>query len=89
MQDVIEKLPSLFGPDDGQDIPKHLIGAQILGFGTLDFEPRMEGGLVIDYRAKGVSQAKRLILAFNERGMWVDSETPISSETSLDDGDRA
>jgi hypothetical protein len=66
---VIPKWPNFFDADRGEDIPTELIGATIAAIGTT--RERVEGGgLVIDYKPCGSAKVKRLVLAFNEVGMW-------------------
>lgn len=53
-----------------------LKGATILAIGAPEGADLEGGGLVIDYGfADGV--AKRLVLAFNEAGMWVEFDGPV------------
>jgi hypothetical protein len=77
---LIPRLPKYFHPQGGEEIPRDLLGASILGFGTT--EERVEGGgLVIDYQPTGNKGARRLILGFTELGMWVERLSTL-------DGDR-
>jgi hypothetical protein len=66
------KLPNIFGRNG--DVPVDLIGAEIIGFGTIENKPE-RGGLAIDYRPSGSTNVKRLELSFNEIGMWQKSLT--------------
>ncbi len=55
----------------GFEFPPDVVGARIVRFGTL--AERVEAGLlVIDYMPKGRNEVRRLRLAFNDMGMWVD-----------------
>jgi hypothetical protein len=57
----------------GKRIPKEIIGARIVGFGAAPIQVDIEGGgLILDYVPAGSSSAKRLVLGFNELGMWVE-----------------
>ena len=77
---VIKKLPTVLGPPEGRDVPLGLLGSEILAFGTAKkWDKRPEGGgLVIDYLPKGCRKARRVVLAFNELGMWVMNQGLIS-----------
>lgn len=70
----LEILPQ-FGNRDGYEFderPEDLIGAQIINIGSPADPGRLEGGgLVIDYKPAGSDQVKRLVLAFNELGIWI------------------
>ena len=66
-------LPHLFGRNEA--IPLGLIGATILQVGTYEDSNLVEtGGLVIDYRPAGTSEARRVVFAFNDVAMWVAGE---------------
>lgn len=67
---VIRRLPDSRDPEDGDELPVDLLGARILDIGTghIDAEG---GGLIIDYAPIGCTEPRRLVLAFNELGMWV------------------
>lgn len=74
---VIPRLPDWRDPAGaGEHVPTDLVGATILCFGAAPPECGIEGGgLVIDYRsAEGV--VRRLVLAFNELGMWIIQDCP-------------
>ncbi len=67
---ILSRLPNLFHPDRCEAAPSDLIGSRIIGFGTSN--ERIEGGgLFIDYQPPAKPK-KRLVLAFNEAGMWVE-----------------
>jgi hypothetical protein len=59
----------------GAVFPVDIIDAKIVRFGapvpSCDIEG---GGLIIDYIPEGQANEKRLVLAFNECGMWVEAE---------------
>ena len=57
----------------GRDaIPSDVVGAEIVAFGTFANASAVEGGgLVIDYRRPGERQVRRVVLGFNELGMWL------------------
>lgn len=68
----IPKLPNFFARELGGEIPADLIGAVILGIGTVPDPLDVDGGgLVVDYRPAKSKATKRIVFAFNERGMWV------------------
>jgi hypothetical protein len=71
---VIPRLPDRRDPSRrGDPFPPDLIGATVVGFGAAPPECDLEGGgLIIDYMPKGKADPKRLVLAFNELGMWVE-----------------
>src|SRR4051794_17237347 len=59
----------------GKLFPLDIINAEIVRFGAAPNECNLEGGgLIIDYLPKGQSEPKRLVLAFNELGMWVEQD---------------
>ena len=59
---------------NGEAIPRDLIGATIVRLGAAPAECDIEGGgLVIDYVPKDAIDTKRLVLAFNELGMWIEN----------------
>jgi len=69
---VIPRLPDWRDPLRSDAIPADLIGARIEKFGAAPIECDLEGGgLIIDYVPNGQIDAKRLVLAFNELGMWI------------------
>jgi hypothetical protein len=77
------RLPDFFHPHDGDEIPAQLSGATIIGFGTS--EERIEGGgLVIDYKSKNKSQVQRLVLGFNELGMWIHRKSSLDGGQECD-----
>lgn len=94
--DVVNRLPNYFRPEDGGDVPIDLIGATIVGFGSLA-EPCAvwSGGLVIDYRPQGQEQVIRLVLEAADTGMWavfrgILPEVPTqASPQGLSAGERA
>jgi hypothetical protein len=71
----------LLPPHQGDPIPEDLIGATVVGFGTVS-EPRAvpRGGLVIDYCKPGETARRRVVLGFNEIAMWVAAQAEPSSE---------
>lgn len=54
--------------------PPDLLGAELLRFGMPDTEhDRPEGGgLIVEYLPKGGTRARRMVLGFNELGMWLE-----------------
>jgi hypothetical protein len=73
---IVKKLPDIFGRR--QPIPKDLVGATILRFGTYQDGSLVEGGgLVIDFQPAGADETHRLVLAFNDTAMWVAAEFPV------------
>ena len=70
--EVVTAFPdSLHGAIEDAEVFRRLAGAEIIRIGAPskgDFEG---GGLIIDYRLHGFAEIHRLILSFNELGMWV------------------
>jgi hypothetical protein len=57
----------------GKLVPKEIIGARIIGFGAAPIEGDIEGGrLILDYIPAEADVPKRLVLGFNELGMWIE-----------------
>jgi hypothetical protein len=75
---IIPRLPHAFRPQDGKRIPRGLVGATIVRFGTVANEvseasnASLEGGgLLIDYIPRGETVPRRVAMAFNDVAMWV------------------
>jgi hypothetical protein len=67
--DVVGQLPDINGR--GDKLPHGLEGATIIRIGTLrDWSAVEGGGLIIDYRPSGSEELRRVVLGFNELGMW-------------------
>lgn len=80
---LIPKWPDRFDPNRGPEIPTELIGATIIAFGTS--EERIEGGgLFIDYRPRDNNEVHRVVLAFNELGMWVHRQSILNGGQESD-----
>jgi hypothetical protein len=70
--EILPNLQDYFRPEDGKALPEDLIGATVVGRGTVAEEGVAEGGgLVIDYRPPRSRTTKRVVFSFNELGMWV------------------
>jgi hypothetical protein len=84
MDKFLPKLPDSFYPENGDDVPRQLIGAKIVFWGTIA-EPMAAdgGGLVIEFIPEGGTTKKRIVFAFNERGMWIDEKR--SDDLSIPD----
>ncbi len=68
---ILPKLPDYFDRARGESIPPDLLGATIIEFGSAPKESDLEGGgLIIDYIPRDQTKKRRLVLAFNELGMW-------------------
>ena len=80
--EVISRLPDRHGAESGDALPDEFEGAVIVRFGTFA-ERRVEGGgLVIEYRKPNSNQVRRVVLGFNELGMWCEyAGTPESLPT--------
>ena len=76
--EVLPRLPDWFHPNQGDPLPCDIVGATIINFGTIPTARSVEGGgLIIDYQSPGSDQPTRIVLAFNELGMWVESQLPL------------
>ena len=76
--EIIPYMPSVFRR--GEAIPEKILGAEIRKFGTVPKELDVEGGgLSIEYIPTGEKELRRIIFAFNELGLWVESDEVISS----------
>lgn len=73
--DVIPRLPHYTTPEDGEALPNGLIGATILRMGTAKMPHVEGGGLIIDFVPQGTTRQRRIVLEFNELGMWVRAQT--------------
>jgi hypothetical protein len=77
---VVRALPSGWHyPEKEADLLSSMIGAEIIQIGRPEEEGVEGGGLVIDYIQKVQTKCRRVVFAFNERGMWVEfnEEIPI------------
>ena len=73
---VFPLLPNYFHFEQGNPLPKGLVGSIIVRMGTIPASGEVEGGgLVIDYRRPGSKKTRRVVLAFNELAMWVEHES--------------
>jgi hypothetical protein len=84
--EIIPRLAPSSGPEDGRPIPEEILGARIVRFGTIssDLLPSWLSqvetvGLVIDYVPQNASFMRRLVLGFNDRGMWVEHQSDPGS----------
>lgn len=67
-----------FMPPDA--VPEDLAGATIVQLGMANDGSQLDGGgLVIDYLPRGSTTPVRLVLAFNEGGMWKHYLGPIAT----------
>jgi hypothetical protein len=74
--EISDHLPKWFNSSETKDrFPEELQGASIIKIGTpINHTDRLEGGgLVIDFIPHGQTSRKRLVLAFNELGMWIEA----------------
>jgi len=79
---VLPQLPASLRPNHQSALPDDFEGAVIVRFGAVDSEEKPEGGgLVIDYRKPESSEVRRVVLAFNELGMWVEYAGSLESTT--------
>jgi len=80
---LIPRWPDRFDPNGGAAVPKELMGATILAIGT-SLESVEGGGLLIDYRLANSPEARRLVLAFNELGMWIHQQSIVGVSRESD-----
>lgn len=72
---VVRALPlARFYPEGAPEIFERLAGACILEIGGAAEGGIEGGGLIIDYVPAGSDAPRRVVFAFNENGMWVESE---------------
>jgi hypothetical protein len=70
--EVVQLLPDYFDYTRGDPVPDDLVGSVIVNIGTIPVNGAVEGGgLVVDYRPHGSQEIRRIVLAFNDCGMWV------------------
>lgn len=74
---IIPKLPDAINSEQrGELFPPDLDGSKIVNFDAAPPEYRLEGGgLIIDYIPDGSVETKRIVLGFNELGMWIQQRT--------------
>jgi hypothetical protein len=66
-------------------MPDGVVGSTIIALGMPNDERLVEGGgLVIDYLPPDSRFSKRLVLGFNERGMWIEHQTNPDQSLSGD-----
>jgi hypothetical protein len=93
--EIIPRLAPSHGPEDGDAIPDDIVGAQILGFGTIAWDlleevssPIEAAGLVVDYLPHGSDSPRRVSFGASELGVWVafqsDSLGPRTHAPSRD-----
>lgn len=72
---LVEALPAGWHPPEGGEAAfARLRGARLIQIGSPVEDGLEGGGLVIDYVVAGGSAPQRLVLAFNELGMWIEAE---------------
>jgi hypothetical protein len=75
---IRHKFADFFHPDDGENVPKDLINSEILDIGSPINNSDRGGGLVIVYKTKS-GLVKKIVLDFNELGMWVSEVEILAS----------
>ena len=78
---VARELPPTGGyTERAEALFEGLCGATIVEIGAPDEEnTKIEGGgLIIDFIPKSSDQVRRAIFGFNDRGMWVEYDGPIT-----------
>jgi len=80
--EIVPRLPDCRGSKYGDELPLKMVGAKILSVGTTDEQLEGDnlegGGLIVDYHPKDASAPMRVALSFNELGMWIVYNGPIS-----------
>ena len=64
------------------EVSSRLKGATILNVGIPDrvhIDQVDGGGLIIDFIPKGETTASRIVMGFNERGIWVECNTSLEA----------
>ena len=62
------------GPSSDKDeVPEDLYNSKIINIGKISLpdDKRVEGGLCIDYIPQNSDEIKRLLLGYNDLGMWI------------------
>ena len=78
-------LPNYFRPTNGKPLPDGFVGSTIVRAGGVPIEGAVEGGgLIIDFIPAGSIDSRRVILGFNEVGMWVENHAEIPDQANLD-----
>lgn len=73
---------ALHMPDDGRAVMRGMRGATIVAIGSISEEGIEGGGLLIDYIPANGAQARRVVFAFNELGLWLEWEGLIPTTAS-------
>lgn len=78
---VVNELPTSFPSQESEPFPDDLPGATIVRIGAPEDRRLIEGGgLVIDYQPSGSECVRRIVLGFNENGMWVEYRDPAAGD---------
>lgn len=86
--EVVRELPYSIGghPQPSGDLMKVICGSKIVSFGAPASHAvgsQLEGGgLIIDFVPEGSEQVTRVVLAFNECGMWVEYYGNLTANSS-------
>lgn len=71
-------LPDYFRPESGEPLPHGFVGSRIIRAGGVPMPMAVEGGgLIIDYMPTGSSKSCRVVLSFNELGMWAERHDAV------------
>jgi hypothetical protein len=74
-------LPTTLGtPSEGAQELADLVGATVIQVGTTTPGLIEGGGLILDYLRPGAEEARQLVLAFSELGMWVEPQQSFACE---------
>jgi hypothetical protein len=67
--------------DRNEEVPDELIGATIIAIGMADVADsnKLREELMIDYRPSGSTQTIRLMLSYDDTGMWVSANVDLET----------
>ncbi len=69
---ITDRLPKRFNQDEADRFPEDILGSTIVKIGMPKGGNSLEGGgLAIEYIPSGSQQSHRLVMSFNELGMWI------------------
>ena len=79
----MESLPDALYAVEGEDgVFCRLRGATIIKIGTTNDVDLEGGGLLIDYIPRGDTAIRRVVFAFNERGLWQEADIILPMQAS-------
>lgn len=75
---VSNKLFDYFQPHCGDELPKNILGSEIVNIGVVT-EGDFKDDFVIEYIPKNEICVNRIILSYNDRTMWISYLSPASN----------